>query len=458
MDIRFKRRKPISNELQTQATPELMHQLPKKRHRLRKILIAFLLLVALVAGYFGVKVVMATKQIISKNFTGSAAALIGGELKGEGDGRINILILGIGGPGHDGPDLTDTMMVLSIDPKAHTASMLSIPRDFYVKIPNNGWSKINAANAYGEQEHVQGGGPTLTKKVVSSVLGIPIHYYIKMDFDGFKQIVDAIGGVDVTVDQSLYDPYYPADTGHGYSPLYIKAGRQHMNGTVALRYARSRETTSDFDRAKRQQKVIQAVREKAMTLGTLSNPSKVNSIINAVGSHMKTDLQFWEIKKLMTIAKGIDNSKTTTKVLDPTTGIVESSSVGGAYVLVPTAGLGNYTQIQEWVHSYLTDSYLVAEAAKVSVYNGTGTAGLAGEVSTFLKSYGYNVVTIGNAAATQPNSTLVDYTGGKKPYTLKYLSNRFHVQATTAPATSSTDGADIKLIIGQNFQASYIGG
>jgi hypothetical protein len=125
---------------------------------------------------------------------------------------------------------------------------------------------------------------------------------------------------------------------------------------------------------------------------------------------------------------------------------------------VPTAGLGSYTQIQEWVHSFFTDSYLVAEAAKVSVYNGTGIAGLATEVSTFLKSYGYNVVTVGNAPATQATTTLVDYTGGKKPYTVKYLSNRFHVQATTAPPTSSTDGSNIKLIIGQNFQRSYIGG
>ncbi len=208
-------------------------------------------------GWLAFKGLSAAHKIISRS-NGGAPALVGSldptKLKGEGDGRINILVLGIGGVGHEAPTLSDTMLVLSIDPQTKDTAMLSIPRDLYVKIPATGkyatqYSKINAANAYG--------GPELAAKVVSSVIGVPIHYYILVDFSGFRQAVDAVGGVDVTVGKAIYDPEYPCDNEKGgYCPFSVAAGPQHMNGTVALRYARSRKSTSDFDRAARQQQII----------------------------------------------------------------------------------------------------------------------------------------------------------------------------------------------------------
>src|SRR5207244_10638311 len=110
------------------------------------------------------------------------------QLKGEGNGRVNILLLGVGGAGHDGPNLSDTIMVVSIDPKTKDVAMLSIPRDLYVKIPGHGYGKINAANVYG--------GPTLAARTVANVIGVPIHYYAVIDFSGFKQAVDSVGGGD----------------------------------------------------------------------------------------------------------------------------------------------------------------------------------------------------------------------------------------------------------------------
>jgi LCP family protein required for cell wall assembly len=246
-----------------------------------------------VGGWIGYKALMAARNIISKS-NGGAPALSGAKvdltkLKGEGDGRINVLLLGIGGAGHDGPNLSDTIMVMSIDPVTKNAAMLSIPRDLYVKLPavakyGTQYSKINAANVYG--------GPQYAAKIVSGIIGVPIHYYILADFSGFRQAVDAVGGVDINVAKSLYDPLYPCDSENGkYCAVNIKAGLQHMNGAVALRYSRSRETTSDFDRAARQQQVIAAVRTKALQLSTLTNPVKLASLVDALGSHVKTDLQ-----------------------------------------------------------------------------------------------------------------------------------------------------------------------
>ena len=142
---------------------------------------------------------------------GGAPALAGlldpTKLKGEGDGRVNVLVLGIGGQGHEAPTLSDTILILSIDPKTKDAAMLSVPRDLYVKIPGNGYGKINSANAYG--------GPELASKVVSSVVGVPIHYYVQIDFSGFKQAVDAVGGINVTVPTAVSDPEYPCDNETG---------------------------------------------------------------------------------------------------------------------------------------------------------------------------------------------------------------------------------------------------
>jgi LCP family protein required for cell wall assembly len=445
-----------------QAT-ELESPSPKpkrKRTWRRRIAILIVLLILAVPLYFGVKIFLATKSIITKNSSHSAAALVGGELKGEDQGRINILLLGIGGAGHDGPELTDTIMLASIDPKAHTVSLLSIPRDLYVKDSYCPYGcKINAVNAFGE-EHGKGVGAQDLKKVVSTILDIPVSYYAKLDFSGFKQAVDALGGVDVNVPTALYDPFYPANSGNGYQVVNISAGEHHMNGTLALEYARSRETTSDFDRAARQQRIIAAIRTKALTVGTLTNPVKVNGLIDAIGSHVNTDLQLWEIQKLATIVKQLDSSKQQTKVLDPTSTnglLISANDPTAGSIIYPAAGLSSYTAIQEWVHTYLTDSYLLTEDAKVSLYNGTTISGLAGQAAQFLKSYSYNITTVGNApAGTYPSTTITDYTGGKKPYTVKFLEDRFHVKATQAPAAQSTDGADIKVVLGNNFKLSYI--
>lgn len=455
--------------------PVFEYRKPKKRHWVRHALIVAGIIVALTISWFGFKAVMAAHRIIGK--AGSGAPVLAktvdmAKLKGEGDGRVNILFLGVGGPGHDGANLSDTIMVMSLDPKTKDVAMLSIPRDLYVKIPATGkyqtqYSKINAANSYG--------GPDLAKKVIEGVIGVPIHYYIQADFSGFKQAVDAVGGVDVNVAKTLSDPKYPCDDGTKYANLYcpilFKPGPQRMAGAQALKYSRSRETTSDFDRAARQQQVLMALRQKSLEAATLTNPLKLTALLDAIGDHVKTDLQLEEIKKLASIAKDIDTTKITNKVLDtgkPDSLLIDGSGriAGAGSIELPKAGNFDYSEIQDFVKNIFVDHYITDENTRIEVQNGSGITGLAGAVVTSLKSAHYNVLDATNADNLYPHTVIYDYTNGKKPYTINYLERRFGVKsqkaslpAATPTATPSAGNAsaatvnpEIRIILGSDYK------
>jgi polyisoprenyl-teichoic acid--peptidoglycan teichoic acid transferase len=442
--------------------PVLIYTKPKRRFRFtkKKVIFGVLAIIFLVGGYIGAKAFMATNRIITKSH-GTAPGLSSNnvsvtQLRGEGAGRVNILLLGVGGPGHDGPNLSDTIMVMSIDPKTKDVAMLSIPRDLYVKIPGHGTGKINGANSYG--------GPELAQKVVSNIIGVPIHYYLQVDFAGFKQAVDAVNGIDVTVAKTLSDPLYPCDSTsskkYRYCPIYFKAGVHHFNGKQALEYSRSRETTSDFDRAARQQQVIVALRQKALDLSTLTNPIKLGNLIDALGNHVKTDMQLSDMKKLAVIAKDIDPTKITQRVLStaPDGLLIENGPTvpsGFGYIEVPAAGTFNYTEIKDLVKNIFTDRYITDENARIEVQNGSGITGLAGIVVKSLKSAHYNVGEPLNAPQNVTKTVIYDYSGGKKPYTINYLEQRFGVKAQKVTAPVMADGTtppEIRIIIGSDYK------
>ncbi len=423
---------------------------------LRKALLVLMIALIAAAGVMGTKAYLATRKIFHRG--GAAPALSGkvtpATLKGEGDGRINILLLGIGGPGHEAPNLSDTMIVASVDPKTKDVAMLSVPRDLWVKIPGYGSAKINAVNAYGEMYKYPGGGAALAKTVVSKILDLPIHYYVRVDFNGFRKAIDTVGGVDVYVDKSLTDPLFPSDKENGkYQPFYISAGQHHLNGVTALRYARSRETTSDFDRAARQQKVMVALKQKVLSTSTLLNPVKLTSLIDQFGNDVQTDLSVSDMLKLADIIKGVDSTKIVTKVLDNTSdGLLQDARFNGAYILEPRAGIYNYTQIQALAHSIFVDNYLKTENATVEVDNGSGKTGLAATVAELLTAYNYNVIKVTTAPTLSPNTIIYDYTGGKKPYTINYLEARFKAKVQIMAPVAG--GPDIKIVIGQNYNVT----
>jgi LCP family protein required for cell wall assembly len=431
----------------------------------RRGAVVIVALVVLCVGWLGYKTIDAARHIIVHSGGGLSAiadVLHPSQLKGESSGRVNILILGIGGEGHDGPNLSDTMMLWSIDTKTKAVAMTSIPRDLYVKIPGHGYGKINSANALG--------GPQLSEQVVENVTGVPIDYYAILDFSGFKQAVNAVGGVDINVPTPLVDPYFPCDDGTKfagkYCPIDFKAGEQHMDGEHALEYSRSRETTSDFARAARQQQVILALRQKALQLSTLSNPIKLSGLIDAVGGHLTTDLQLGDMEQLAMFAKGIDPTKVTQKVIDETGSdslLVDATNkiAGAGSIELPRAGEFDYSDIQYFEKNIFTSGNMTNEKAVVQVQNGSGVTGLAATVTTSLLGSGLDVITPSNAPGVYPETVIYDYTDGKKPYTISYLESRFGVQATQEPAPTATTvgGAatatpDIRIILGSNYESS----
>jgi LCP family protein required for cell wall assembly len=256
-------------------------------------------------------------------------------------GRVNILVLGIGDPGHEGGKLSDSMMVISVDTKTKKVAQISIPRDLQVKIPGYGYSKINAANAYG--------GTELAEQVVADTLGIPIHYYVQTDFTGLRQLVDSVGGIDVNVKDRLYDSEYPCDDNQYKScGLDIEPGPQHMDGTLALQYARCRKGTcgNDFGRAERQQEVLNLVREKVVHWQVLVNPAKLTPVVLAVRSGLQTDMSAVQLLEFGKYWQDAQKNQPVSLVLSTASGgyLIDDPSSSN---LLPAGG--DFSAIQERV-------------------------------------------------------------------------------------------------------------
>ena len=250
-------------------------------------------------------------------------------------------MLGNGGANHPGGALCDVIQMLSINVKTKKTFMVSIPRDLFVDIDGSKY-KINEMYFQGEAKG-KGMGGDLSKKIAGEVLGIPIHYYLKIDFQGFKKIVDTLGGIDVYVDQGISDPVW------GY---YINTGMHHFNGSEALDYVRSRESTSDFDRSARQQKTLISMRDKALSGGIFSDPTKVANIIETLSNNFKTDITLEELLKIFLVAQDIPLSNMDSYVFSTGDGYIYSTITrGGAYGIFPVGD--NYDKIHEFIGSRL---------------------------------------------------------------------------------------------------------
>lgn len=363
------------------------------------------------------------------------------KLKGEDNDRINILLLGMGGKNHEGAYLTDTIILASLEPSTKKAALISIPRDLAVPVEGMGQQKINAINAYAENKE-PGSGGLATSQAVSDLLNIPIDYYVRIDFDGFINVVDELGGVDVYVDNTLDDYSYPIlgnednpNYDSRYEHLHIEKGWQKMDGSLALKYARSRHGVggegSDFARAKRQQKIIEAVKDKALNMNMLLRPTTINNIVNQLQDHVSTNLKVWEMIKLWDMFKDIKKENIINKVLDNSTNglLIDSVSSAGAYILLPRSG--DFSEVQYFVNSVFTDTPLEVknnvnkEKATVEVRNGTWINGLASKVAVDVERYGFTIARIGNSSRQNfQKSVIYDLTYGEKKESLTILKER----------------------------------
>jgi len=234
----------------------------------------------------------------------------------EGNDRVNILLVGIDRrPGEAFVSRTDSMMVISVDPESESMSILSIPRDLYVQIPGYGQDRINTAVVYGSREGDYLDGAALAMQTVSSNLGIPVQHFIMVDFGAFVRIIDLLEGVDVQVPYDINDSLYP-DMDYGYDPLFIPAGLQHFDGQTALKYARTRHADSDFNRAYRQQQVLFAARNKALTMGVGEMILRAPSLYREVESGIRTDLSLEQLVRLAKTVSDIPSDNTQSRVLD----------------------------------------------------------------------------------------------------------------------------------------------
>ncbi|HEU5004913.1 MAG TPA: LCP family protein [Candidatus Saccharimonadales bacterium] len=441
---------------------------PTARKLIKRSALTLIALILIGAAYLGAKAFMTERHLFHGG--GGAPALSDNvdisQLKGEGDGRINILLLGVGGPGHDGPDLTDTIMVASIDPVNNKVALLSIPRDLWVKIPGNGYQKINAAYPDGKSESraktlagKEQDGLNLLDRTISPVIGIPIHYHVVVDFSAFKDVVDALGGVNINVTSEVYDPTIEWE--NNWNPVIAKPGPQVMHGQQALLFARSRETSSDFSRAERQRQLLVAIKDKALSAGTFSNPIKISNLLSGFGNNVYTDFSLNDMTRLYKITQRIPSKEISSiDLVTAPHNYLTTGNMNGLSIVEPKAGLFQYGDITNYIRNTLRDGFLAKENAKVTVYNATDKVGLANSKASLLKSYGYTVTTVGNTATVtnQATTTVVDLTKGKDKYTRHYLEERFGVTAKTSIPSGSginpPQGTDFVIILGEDAATS----
>lgn len=444
----------------------------KNRHSFQKLAKGFaVLFIALIIGVTSLFAYgyIKTRNIFKGDGEGAAALqkdVDPAKLNGEGDGRVNILLIGKGGEGHTAPDLTDTLLLASIDPVQNEAALVSVPRDMYVENESGYAMKINAIYATAKQNRLAKGddsdadrqaaedaGLDAIKASVSEVLGVPVHYYMMVDFKAFEDAINTVGGITVDVKEPLYDQSVAWLLGG--NPLVAGEGLQTFDGKRALLYSRSRMGSSrgDFDRTERQREIIVALQNKVLSVGTFSNPYKVVELMSTFGDRVRTDLNgLDEVKRLYEIGQQIGSDKIASVGLaDPPNILVETGMVGNQSVVMPVAGQFQYEEIHSYIRNNLRDAYLKSENARVVILNGTTTAGLATATSKELKSYGYNVISVDNAPTSNyVQNQLIDLTSGQKRYTKSYLEKRLGLTSTTQSPAGIPDisQADFVIILG----------
>jgi LCP family protein required for cell wall assembly len=347
------------------------------------------------------------------------------------------------------------MMLATVDPISKTAGLLSIPRDLWVAIPGfDTEGKINTAHFIGDLQNYPGGGPALAMATVQYNLGISTQYYVRLNFSGFEKLIDQIGGVEICVEETIDDPEYP-DSGFGYEPLHIDAGCQQMNGRLALKFARTRHSgAGDFDRARRQQQVILAVRDKVASANMLPTlVTQASSLLDTLKESVQTNLSLDQLIQLAKLATQIDSKNIRQAVIDEnmTVGYMAPTDPPQA-VLVPLRD-----KIRELRERFFNVGPVspagvdTGVAARIRVENGTQTGGLAAQTAQWLTTLGYTVAEYTSADRFDyTESSIINYTSNMTPAV--QLAQTLGLPITTVTtSTAIVSGFDIKVILGSDF-------
>jgi len=390
--------------------------------------------------------------------------------------RINVLLLGIAGKGKPGQYLTDTIIIASINTKTNQVALLSIPRDLYVKIPDlNIQTKINSAyqislnNSQDNEEAVK-----LVEKTITEITALEIDYFAILNFDGFEKTVDSIGGVNIMNERDLYDSRYPGPN-YSYETFELSKGFHQLDGATALKYARERhnDPEGDFGRAKRQQQIMQAIKNKIFSLETLANPFALNNLLDTIGENVVTDATPTDIENFFELAKKLDTQNITNKVVDAWNKdsllSVTHIEMGGvqAFVLVPR--IGSWSEIKDLAQNIFDLNILTRrkeelekENANILIINQSGNPQIVGNLkSIFQENLNYKNIDI---APSKPGEltekTIVyDLTNGAKPFTTDELIAKLPASISYAsiniPNSSTDKQQDVIIVIGQDLVEKY---
>ncbi len=479
----------INNHLAERTSLELQPR--RKKRRFWKWLLFFVIILGGVGVFYGSTILNKTNQIFTNktNIFKRVGQLIVSDdkpLKGEEEtGKVSVLLLGIGGQGHEGPNLTDTMIVATIDIKTKEVLFTSIPRDFLVQIPGRGYNKINAVYAYAELDNAGRGGDAAIA-AAEKVTGLKIPYFAVVDFKGFVKAVDRVGGLDITIDRTFTDSSYP-NYNYGYlPPQTFTKGNEHMNGERALIFARSRKGNngegSDFARSERQKKIMVAMRDKLLQLN-ITDLGTINNLLSDFTENFRTNFEPYELKRLANIAKDINGDNTYSVSLEPDNVLIcdgmvdmatgrpapppvpkteiiinedgeeeeviveEAPAITRIYVVQPCSGV-TLSQITNHLMMVMSVASLQKEAATIEVINTTGKSTATQRWRDLSSSAAGVTIKFSNSKTPVDRSILYDNSSGKMPKTLDYLNMNFGLGKSDLPYTQST--ADFVIILGND--------
>jgi LCP family protein required for cell wall assembly len=264
--------------------------------------------------------------------------------------RVNFLFLGIPGESNPAPKLTDTILIINSTPKAENPVGISIPRDLLVKYPSANWqTKINAL--------YQKGGIETIKTAISEITGLESNYYLVLDLEGVKKLIDKLDGIDINIEENIYDPKFPAQY-NSYEVFSLKKGLQHLDGETALKYIRTRnQPQGDFSRIKRQQQVISALKNKILSLNFFWNFPKILGLWRILEQNSSTNIGLTDIRYAWNLIKKANLDEIEFNTIAPPLVISSTATLGDetASVLIPKLGLNNYSEIKEYINKLITN-------------------------------------------------------------------------------------------------------
>ena len=368
---------------------------------------------------------------------------------------INILLLGTDGrPDEADTPRTDTMMLFTLDPQNQTAGLLSLPRDLWIPIPGLGYSsKINTAFQLGESVGYPGGGRQLAKDTVSSFIGQPVQYYVRVNFDGFEELVDLIGGVDVVVPTTIHDEQYPTSD-YGYQTFHLDAGTQHLDGETALKYVRTRNVDDDYSRARRQQQVLRSVADKVLRADMIPTLlQKLPRLLYTMRSSIETDIPMATLLELANYGRESSLREVHQLVLDSRYG-EETYAENGAWILLPDRSLVR-SALAEFFAPPSADKYATGadtDWIRIEVLNGTGEPGVAARTRDLLQSQGWKVVSIGDADRSDYGRTLVINYGVPDDFVTKVSDDlELRPNVSSLEGLDRTAPVDVRIVVGRDF-------